>query len=622
MKSKSPIRTAPVLGCPRPFSQRPMSRWIRPWLATFLWVAIGSALSGSPTTAAGAVSPAGHWEGGIRLPGTELKVRVDLDPPKNDSWSGTIDIPVQAIRGFKLSPVDVKGASVSFAMPNIPGGPTFQGTLASDGNSITGDFKQSGQAFPFQLERKDKPSGSATSETPSRGVPGTGFAGVWQGSLRISVAELRLLLNLTNTTATGLTGTVISMDQGGAMIPIATAKATDAKGLRLELPMVDSVFEGGLNQDGSEIVGTWTQRGQGMPLVFKRREKAPVLGRPQDPVKPYPYEEREVTIANQAGGVQLAGTLTQPRILGRRPAVVLITGSGPQDRDEAIMGHRPFLVLADRLTRMGIAVLRCDDRGVGKSTGTFATSTHNDFVTDALACVAFLKEQPDIDASSIGLVGHSEGGLVAPIAAVRSTDIRFIVLLAGVGVPVQDLLVQQMTDIARGLGASPEVVEGNARLQREIFKLIRSESNDDVVREKARELLKSVGEKLPPEQQKAMGISPEAMEAQIATLMSPWFRELLAYDPRPTLGKVRCAVLALNGSKDIQVAAKPNLSAIQEALAAGGNLSVQTEEFPGLNHLFQHCQSGAVAEYGQIEETMAPAVMERVGKWILDRTGR
>jgi len=426
---------------------------------------------------------AGHWEGSIVLPTTPLNVRVDLEREKSGPWTGAIDIPVQGLRGFKLSKVAIEAETVSFTMSGIPGDPGFAGKLAADGKSIAGDFSQSGQTFPFKLDRKPRPAPTAA-ETPAKGVPGKGLVGYWQGSLKPApIVELRLVLDITNKPAGVLEGTMISVDQGGARIPLTALSETSGV-VHLETKSVGGVFDGRLNDDGSEISGDWKQGGRTTPLVFKRLAKAPALGRSQEPKRPFPYHDEEVAVQNKSAGVTLAGTLTTPNGAGPFPAVMLITGSGPQDRDEAIMGHRPFLVLADHLTRNGIAVLRCDDRGIGKSTGNFGKATDSDFVGDTLAGVDWLKTRKEVDSRRIGLIGHSEGGIIAPRAAVRSTDVAFIVLMAGVGVPMQDLLTRQGIDLMRVMGVDASTMEKNSSVQREIFRLL-NEEKDTVAKDLA-----------------------------------------------------------------------------------------------------------------------------------------
>lgn len=570
--------------------------------------------------AAAKSDPAGHWEGAITLPTTTLAVRVDLARAAGQGWQGTIDIPAQGLRGFKLDPVRVDGAAVTFVMPGIPGNPQFDGRLAADGRTLAGDFTQGGQKFPFKLESKAKPA--AAGETPSRGVPGKGLVGHWQGSLKPTpVVELRLALEITNGPGAKPAGLMVSLDQGNSRIPL-TALTETAGVVHLEARSVGGTFDGRLSRDGTELAGDWTQGGSKLPLVFKRLAHAPVLARPQEPKPPFPYEEQQVTVENGTAGVKLAGTLTLPRGAGPHPAVVFITGSGPQDRDEAIMGHRPFFVLADHLTRAGIAVLRCDDRGVGGSTGSFAKATPTDFVEDTLAQVAYLRTRKEIDARRIGLLGHSEGGIVAPRVAGKAPDLAFMVLLAGVGVPTEELLLRQARDLARVMGAGEEVIATNAALQRDIFRVLRTEPDATRAEAALRKLMADQTAAFTAEQRAAIGLTDAMVETQIMTALSPWFRELLAYDPRPALRAVKCPVLALNGEKDLQVAAKENLAAIRDALTTGGNQKVKTVELPGLNHLFQTCQTGAVAEYGQIEETFNAGAMKLIADWIREVTTR
>lgn len=571
--------------------------------------------------AADSAGAAGHWEGTITLPGTQLGIRVDLQQTDDAGWSGTIDIPVQSLRGFSLGEVTVTGPAVAFAMPGIPGDPRFSGRVAGDGQTMAGDFTQAGQTYPFVLIRKPRPA-TGSGDTPARGVPGQGLAGHWQGSLKPApVVELRLVMELSDTGAGQVGGLMISVDQGQARIPI-TALTESGGQVHLEAESVGGAFDGRLSADGSEIAGDWKQSGQATPLVFKRLDKAPDFSRAQEPKKPYPYEEELVVVDHAAAGCKLAGTLTLPRGAGPHPAVVLITGSGPQDRDEAIMGHRPFFVLADHLTRQGIAVLRYDDRGVGESTGDFGAATHTDFAADALAAVAFLKSRKEIDGSRIGLVGHSEGGVAAPLAAVQSQDVSFIVLLAGVGVPIEQLLVRQAQDIARVMGADEAAISRTRATQLETFAVLKAEPDNAAAEKKLRELARRQMDELTAEQELQLGLSDSVIDSQIRMALSPWFRRLLTCDPRPTLRQVRCPVLALNGEKDLQVAANENLQAIREALAAGGNQRVKTAELPGLNHLFQTCQTGAIAEYAQIEETFNPAALQMVSDWILETVRR
>lgn len=548
------------------------------------------------------------------MPGAKLDLRVDLEE-KDSAWEGTIDIPAQAVRGFKLGSLSIQGSQVGFVMPKVFGEPKFDGQLADDGRTITGTFSQTGLKFPFSLTRTTRKEQAG--ETPTKGIPGTGLPGHWQGSLRIPPGmELRLALEVTEKEGQRKV-VLISLDQGASRIP---AEVTiDGAKVHLKAASIGGKFDGQMSPDGAEIGGEWQQLGPKLPLTFRRLAQAPKSGRPQDPVKPYPYAEEEVTVAN--GEIKLAGTLTLPAGPGPHPAAVLITGSGPQDRDEALMGHRPFLVLADHLTRQGIAVLRYDDRGVAKSTGDFSQATHADFVTDALAAVSWLKTRKEIDGRRIGLIGHSEGGIVAPLAAAqRPEDIAYLVLLAGVGVRVEQLMVRQVEDSARLAGATEEQFSKLTAASRDLYQKLNTATDSAAATQLAHEYLGKLAAEYSPEQQAALGLTESMLALQTKTITSPWFRQLIAYDPRPALAQVKCPVLAINGEKDVQVAAKENLEGIREAVLAGGNREVKVLSFPGLNHLFQTCTSGAVGEYGQIEETFAPAALEAVSSWIREHT--
>ena len=327
-----------------------------------------------------------------------------------------------------------------------------------------------------------------------------------------------------------------------------------------------------------------------------------------------------MTVVNQEAGIKLAGTLTLPDSGGPFPAAVLITGSGPEDRNEAIFGHKPFLVLADYLTRRGIAVLRCDDRGVGKSTGDYTSATTEDLASDALVQVEYLKTRKEVDPARIGLIGHSEGGIIAPIVANRTEDVAFVVLLAGTGLPGDSVLMLQTALIARSNGATDSAVVEMTRLERRILDIVMQ--NEDTAKAGAalralfRESLAGMDER----GKEALGFTEESIDAQVSTVLTPWFRYFLRYDPRPALRALKAPVLAIIGGKDLQVAPDVNLPAIKSVLEAGGNKDYTVRELPGLNHLFQHAETGAVTEYAKIEETIAPEALELVGDWILEHT--
>lgn len=442
--------------------------------------------------------------------------------------------------------------------------------------------------------------------------------GIWEGSLEVPGLELRVVFHISEQPEGTFSATMDSPDQGAMGIPIDEV-TIEGGHIRLELKSAFAVFEGIISQDFSTIEGEWKQAGGSFPLELRHVEKATVIRRPQDPEKPYPYGEEEVTYENREAGVILAGTLTYPKSGGPFPAVLLISGSGPQDRNETILGHRPFLVLSDYLTRRGVAVLRVDDRGVGGSTGDWMQATTEDLSKDVLAGIEFLKDREEIDPKRIGLIGHSEGGIIAPMVAAESEDIVFTVLMAGTGLPGEDILNMQAELIARAEGAPEAAIRLSLRRQKCIIAIVKEEKNQEVKKEKLRKIILEALEELPKEQKDALP-DPEAYaQAQLASLLSPWFEYFLTYDPKPTLTRVQCSVLAIIGEKDLQVPPKENLSAIKEALKEGGNEDYTVLELPGLNHLFQSAETGAVSEYGKIEETISPSALEMIGDWILER---
>ncbi len=439
-----------------------------------------------------------------------------------------------------------------------------------------------------------------------------GIEGTWQGTLAVSGVKLRLGLHITKDASGKLTSTMDSIDQGAMGIPIATTTLTGDR-LVLDMPSMHASYSGTVQPGASEITGTFTQ-GADVPLTFRRVEKIETLNRPQNPKGPFPYEA--VDVKYESEGATLAGTLTVPRGSGPFPAALMITGSGPQDRDESLMGHKPFWVIADFLTRHGVAVLRVDDRGVKQSTGNSAMTTFPEMASDVLAGVHFLKGRKEIDGKKIGVIGHSEGGIVGPLAASESADIAFVVMLAGTGVPGDQLLHLQAQLVMRGMGVSEAAIAQNNKIQDFIFGVLRAEKDEADSR--------AVLQKLRDEWKAQHGgqEAPKELDAEFAKSSSAEMRSLVMLDPAEILRKVKAPVLALNGSRDVQVPPQQNLPAIVAALTGGGNPDVTAVELPGLNHLFQHCKSCTPGEYGELEETFAPEALEAMGNWIGRHVGR
>ncbi|MGA3014362.1 MAG: alpha/beta hydrolase [Bacteroidales bacterium] len=438
--------------------------------------------------------------------------------------------------------------------------------------------------------------------------------GSWSGPLKVGAAELTLVINIIPDEKNNFTVTIDSPDQG--VKGIATSKVTvTLDSLVVKSAILKGSYEGAFSDNYSTLNGKWKQSGMTFPLDLHHSFDKYSINRPQEPKPPYPYLEREVIVKNEKANVELAGTLTTPQSGGPFPAVILITGSGPQNRDEELMGHKPFLVLADYLTRKGLAVLRVDDRGIAKSSGKFSTATTLDFATDVSAEVDFLKKQKDIDSTRIGLLGHSEGGLIAPIVASERKDIAFIVLLAGPGVTGEKILLSQVAILNRRAGLSDKEVKDDSLLRIKIYSIIKKNPDNNKASEKIKSLIKSFAKKNPDEMGFAK-MDDNQLNLFIQQGTSAWFRTFLILDPVNYLSKVQCPLLALNGSLDIQVPAKENLPAIEKAMIFGGNSNYSMEEMPGLNHLFQHATTGNIDEYSKIEETMSPDVLEKIAVWI------
>ena len=442
--------------------------------------------------------------------------------------------------------------------------------------------------------------------------------GIWEGKLKVPGGELRIVFKISKNPDGTLTATLDSPDQGATDIPVEEVIFKDNT-LRLEVKSAGGFFEGKVQEDFLSIKGELNQAGQSLPLVLERVEEIAKVNRPQEPKKPYPYKEEEVTYENKEARITLAGTLTFPLEKGPFPAVLLITGSGAQDRDETVLNHKPFLVLADYLTRLGIVVLRIDDRGVGGSTGDFSQATSEDFASDVLAGIEYLKTRKEINPEQIGLIGHSEGGIIAPMVAAKSSDIAFIILMAGTGLTGEEILYLQGALIYRAMGVSEEDIIKNRQFNEKIFSVLKEEDDSENAEEKLRQMFMEDWEKMSDEKKEQIGDPEVFLEAQLQSLLSPWYRFFLTYDPKPTLSKVKCPVLAINGEKDLQVPPKENLSAIEEALVAGGNKNFIVKELPGLNHLFQTAQTGVPSEYAKIEETISPIALKIIGDWISEQ---
>jgi pimeloyl-ACP methyl ester carboxylesterase len=443
--------------------------------------------------------------------------------------------------------------------------------------------------------------------------------GIWMGTISAMGQELRVVFTVSAGEGGTYVATMGSPDQGAEGIPVPEA-VLDGTAVRFGVPAVAGTYEGTLGDDG-KLVGQWSQGGAQFPLTLERVSEAPVIARPQEPAPVASlYRAEQVTYQNVGAGISFGGTLTMPNGEGPFPVVLLISGSGPQDRNETTFGHRPFLVLSDHLTKQGIAVLRVDDRGVGMSQGNLSLATSRDLADDVLAGIAFLKSRPEIDPARIGLLGHSEGALIAPMVAAESSDVAFIVLLAPPGLVGEQVLYDQARRKSEAAGETPEAIERGQRLQERVFEVLKLETDPAVIFEKLRGVFKEGIAELPEATQaEPAGSLDEFVDARVREVSTPWFRFYLTYDPVPALMKVRCPVLAAWGAKDLQVSPEVNRGPVEKALAEGGNADHDVVTFDSVNHMFQTAETGLPTEYPKIAETMSPEVMGLVGEWIVKR---
>jgi uncharacterized protein len=458
------------------------------------------------------------------------------------------------------------------------------------------------------------------------------IVGNWEGALQIPGSGLPIIFHISKDSADKYVASFDSPKQKSFNNPCSEVILKEDS-VVLMIAAIKGKYAGLLSKDKNQLTGTWFQGSNSLPLnLTKTSNQATIkkVNRPQTPLPPYPYKSEDVEYDNADKSIHFGGTFTVPLPKPNTnyfrapvyPTVLLITGSGQQDRDETIFGHKSFAVIADYLTRQGIAVLRVDDRDKGKTTGNFITSTSADFALDVEAGINYLKTRKDVDTFNIGLTGHSEGGMIAPMVASRRKDIGFIILLAGPGVKITELMEQQSVDVATASGMSKKFLEKYRLLYRQLVSTISNEPDSVKAFNRSVEVFNEwqknksiflVG--------RTTGVTDEKsktsfLKGMVRQLSSPWFSYFMKFDPAGYLAAVNCPVLALNGEKDIQVAAKSNLAGIKTALQKNNNPHVTTMEMPGLNHLFQHCKKCTVDEYGELEETFDTVTLKIMLDWI------
>jgi pimeloyl-ACP methyl ester carboxylesterase len=408
---------------------------------------------------------------------------------------------------------------------------------------------------------------------------------------------------------------------------ITSSKTTVENGqLSIEVKMIGASYSGTINAAGDKIEGTWGQSGMIFPLnmePLKEDAAVAVIMKPQTPKPPFAYTSQDLVYHGENTNLDYGATITYPNDNKKHSLVILITGSGKQDRDETIFDHKPFAVIADYLTKKGFAVLRVDDRGAGKSTGDFSKSTSADFALDVEEHIRYAKSLSMVDTNKIGLLGHSEGGLIAPMVAARNKSVAFIVLMAGPGIQIVDLMGIQNELVLKSVGVSQDAINAYIPLYKKLMKTIIATDKKEEAIVKSKEIVRdwyaSTDKALV---KKTTNINDEAATEKFANAMAEnfstnWWKYFGAYDPQPTIQKVKCPVLAINGSADIQVPADASIHGIEAALKRGGNKQFTTKQFEGLNHLFQKCVKCNVPEYGELATTIEPEVLDFIGSWLV-----
>jgi len=442
--------------------------------------------------------------------------------------------------------------------------------------------------------------------------------GQWIGSISVMGAELNIMVTFVSR-GDSVSATIDIPQQMALSLALTNVSWKPPK-THFELPAGPglAVFDGTIA--GDSVRGRFMQGGYEGSFRLERGRDVKKTAAAPAPVPP-PYAEDSITYVS--GGITIAGTLTVPRGKGRHPAAVLITGSGAHNRDEELFGFRPFQIIADYLTRRGIAVLRCDDRGVGGSGGSKSTSTTADHALDVLAAVKYLRGRDDIDPGGIGLVGHSEGGAIAPIAAAQSQDVAFIVLLAGPSITGAKTILYQLESQLRLAGSPADVIGQQLHLQERVFNCVRADTGWAALAELLRADAAQGIASLPPERRRTIADSASFVnataQAKIAAVRSPWFRYFVTFDPAKTLASVRCPVLAIFGELDQQVPVALNRGPMEDALRKGMTKDWKIEVIPKANHLFITAVTGAPAEYATLEKRFVPGFLDLVGDWITKR---
>ncbi len=556
----------------------------------------------------------GHWNGSLAVGGRGLKLVFNFEQKADGTYSGTMDSPDQGAFGIPCDQVDIHGDTVTAQIFKIRGG--FTGVFTND-TTLKGNWKQGGQQLPMELH---KSAMAAKPEIPMPSSSDKNITGIWEGKLNTGQFYIRLAFHIDLQSDKSYKGAMDSPDQGILGVPCDHVILI---GDSLDIEVKPTIGMTGRMINDTTFAGRWNQGGKLLPFViYKVKQASKIPLRPQTPKPPFKYNSEDVEFDNADKSVHFGATFTYPKGKGPFPTAILITGSGQQDRDETIFGHKSFAVIADYLTNRGIAVLRVDDRGMGKTTGDLTKATSADFANDVEAELQYLKTSKEADPKKMGMIGHSEGGLIASIVAARNPDINFVIMLAGPGVKGSEILVKQTHDIYIANGVPVDATDAYCVIFKKILEEFMASDDTAMVHKKVMADYTAWKAQQTPATLTALKINTDSTGDKkiindfMAGFSSPWIRYFILTDPKPLIEKFHCKVLALDGSKDLQVNAEINLKAIHDALSKSKSPSFETKELPGLNHLFQTCKTCTVGEYQELEETFSPTALEVMWKWM------